>query len=131
MLGSFRDVSRAVIRGAILGAAFAATLGVAMLVRGQAVFASYETPYWFVVLIAIGAGATAGGVVGLFKPLTVHRWGSMALGALAGIIGLSALFFIAFGTYDWRWGPTILAGASLGATAGSWFGTAPRPGPPA
>jgi hypothetical protein len=43
-----------------------------MWVRGQAVFASYETPYWLVVLIATGAGAMAGGVVGLFKPLTAY-----------------------------------------------------------
>jgi hypothetical protein len=55
----------------------------------------------------------------------------MALGALAGIIGLSAVFFIAFGTYDWRWGQTILGGAVLGATTGSWFWTTPRLGPPA
>ena len=58
--GSPSDIATAAKRGAILGAAFAATLGLAMLIRGQAVFAAYETPFWHVAVIAIGAGLIAG-----------------------------------------------------------------------
>jgi hypothetical protein len=129
--GSPSDIATAAKRGAILGAAFAATLGLAMLIRGQAVFAAYQTPFWYVAVIAIGAGLVAGVLLGLLSPLAAHRWGAMILGALAGTCGFCALSFIAFGTYDWHWGSTILAGVLLGAYAGSLFWTDPRRRPPA
>jgi hypothetical protein len=129
--GSPTDIATAAKRGAILGAAFAATLGLVMLIRGQAVFAAYQTPFWYIAVIAIGAGLVTGMLLGLLSPLAAHRWGAMILGALAGICGFCAIFFIAFGTYDWHWGSTILAGVLLGAPAGSMFWTDPRRRPPA
>jgi len=94
------DLAWGARRGTLLGVVFCAVLGVAILVRGRAVYG--ERSLLWLAVVTISFGMLGGLSVGLVRPFTQHYWGALIIGFLGGALTTAFCFAIIFGIADLR-----------------------------
>jgi hypothetical protein len=87
-------------RGTLLGVVFCAVLGVAIMVRGRAVYG--ERSFLQLVAVTISFGMLGGLSVGLLRPFTRRYWGALIVGFLGGALTTAFCFALIFGLADLR-----------------------------
>jgi hypothetical protein len=100
-------------RGVLFGAVFSVVLGLAMLIRGSAVYGGATFPKILAVTTILGF--LGGLCVGFLKPFTRSSWGAVTVGSVGGVFAGAAIWIAAFGMDRSFSLPFLLGGALVGA----------------
>jgi len=77
-------------RGVLFGAVFSVVLGLAMLIRGSAVYGGATFPKILAVTTILGF--LGGLCVGFLKPFTRSSWGAVTVGSVGGVFAGAAIW---------------------------------------
>ena len=102
-----------ITRGVLFGAVFSVVLGLAMLIRGSAVYGGATFPKSVGVTTILGF--LGGLCVGSLRPFARSSWGAVAVGSVGGVFASAAIWIAAFGADRSLSLPFLLGGALVGA----------------
>ena len=102
-------------RGVLFGAVFSVVLGLAIVVRGSAVYGG--ATFSRIVAVTTILGFLGGLCVGSLRPFTRSSWGAAAVGSVGGVFAFAAIWIAAFGADRSLTIPFLVGGALAGARA--------------
>jgi hypothetical protein len=100
-------------RGVLFGAVFSAVLGLAMLIRGSAIYGGTMFPRAVAVTTALGF--FGGLFIGSLRSFARSSWKAVAVGGIGGVFAFAAIWIAAFGADRSLSIPFLLGGALVGA----------------
>lgn len=93
-----------------VGAALAVVASIALVTRGDSVFAKQHVTYAGVIALYLGGGVIAGAIVGALSPLARHDAGVPVIGVAAALPVALASRTLMYGFVSWRTFDTAFVG---------------------
>jgi hypothetical protein len=121
-----RDIVWGVKRGVLLSIAFSVTLGVAMLIRGPAIYG--DATFLRTIGVTMTFGLIGGLCVGALGSFTTRYWGALIVGSLGAVLACAAVCIVVFGFDPIVIRFSLIGGILFGPRLGAMMWRNRRPG---